>query len=179
MGYSWLLPTAANVTWYPWSQNNWILPKHRFIGWLMVQQRLLTQDRLIRMNILQSNLCFLCGVAPEDHSHLFFLCKYSQICCGLVSTWCRFSIPLKDSVEWWVNARFRSLCQKKILGIILAALIYQLWMCRNRSRVELSLSRPEVVLHLVKKDVVMRIHSCNCKIKNVMVQQWVHTICSN
>ncbi|XP_074267197.1 uncharacterized protein LOC141590507 [Silene latifolia] len=164
MGYSWLLPAAGNVTWYPWSQNNWMIPKHRFIGWLMVQQRLLTQDRLIRMHILQSNICFLCGVAPEDHPHLFFLCKYSQKCCDLVSTWCRFSIPLQDSVDWWVTARFRSLCQKKILGIILVALIYQLWMCRNCSRVELSLSRPEMVLHLVQKDVTLSLVMLrNCK----------------
>ncbi|XP_074277944.1 uncharacterized protein LOC141601549 [Silene latifolia] len=78
-------------------------------------------------------------------------------CCELVSELCRFRIPLQHCVNWWIDKRFRSLCQKKILGVILAALIYHIWMGRNRSRVELFLCRPERVLQLIQKDVILRL----------------------
>ncbi|XP_074271179.1 uncharacterized protein LOC141595105 [Silene latifolia] len=85
MGYSWLLPDSDNVPWYPWWINKWVVPKHGFIGWLMAQHRLLTQDRLQSMNVIQSNQCYLCGIAAENHNHLFFQCEYSKQCSKCVS----------------------------------------------------------------------------------------------
>ncbi|XP_074297198.1 uncharacterized protein LOC141627896 [Silene latifolia] len=73
MGYDWLVPVNPIVTWYPWSLNNWIMPKHGFICWLAAQGHLLTQDRLNMMHISQTNCCYLCGLVPENHDHLFFL----------------------------------------------------------------------------------------------------------
>ncbi|XP_074266537.1 uncharacterized protein LOC141589812 [Silene latifolia] len=73
-GYQWIKPDGAVVPWYPWMLNEWIIPKQKFICWLIAHQRLLTQDRLMRMGILQSNKCFLCGLREESLDHLFFAC---------------------------------------------------------------------------------------------------------
>ncbi|KAK4709033.1 hypothetical protein R3W88_029958 [Solanum pinnatisectum] len=52
-------------------------PKHRFIVSLANQNRLLTKDRLIRLNIPVNNL--LCGLCSRDQletpTHLFVECS--------------------------------------------------------------------------------------------------------
>ncbi|XP_074318871.1 uncharacterized protein LOC141655705 [Silene latifolia] len=82
-GYQWLKPDGDKVRWYPWMLNSWIIPRHTFLCWLVAQQRFLTQDRLLRMGIIQINCCFLCGLEEESHEHLFFGCIYSKICLQL------------------------------------------------------------------------------------------------
>ncbi|XP_074273963.1 uncharacterized protein LOC141597407 isoform X1 [Silene latifolia] len=85
-GYKFLVPEGEKVSWYPWIRTGWIIPRHRFLIWLVAQQRLLTQDRLQKMGIVQTNVCFLCGVEEESHEHLFFRCVYSERCWALVAT---------------------------------------------------------------------------------------------
>ncbi|XP_074265267.1 uncharacterized protein LOC141587691 [Silene latifolia] len=92
-GYCWLQPDYEQVVWAPWIMDNWLVPKHGFISWLAGHHRLLTQDRLIRMNVIQTNTCYLCGQGPEEHSHLFFRCVYSNKCRELVSAWCNEQLP--------------------------------------------------------------------------------------
>ncbi|XP_074283256.1 uncharacterized protein LOC141607809 [Silene latifolia] len=178
-GYSWLLPDTGIVDWHSWHLNRWVLPKHRFICWLIVQQRLLTQDRLMNMGIAQHNSCYLCGIMPEDHKHLFFACVYSATCCRLVSEWCSFQIPFANCIQWWIALRSRTLTQKKALGIIVSSLMYHIWMCRNKSRVELFLLRPEKLVEQVKCDVVNRLKNCQIKCQNVCTLAWLNVIRSN
>ncbi|XP_074305913.1 uncharacterized protein LOC141641138 [Silene latifolia] len=166
IGYSWLLPDCAEVPWFPWWINKWVVPKHGFIGWLMAQNRLLTQDRLQGMGIIHSNQCFLCGNVAENHSHLFFQCEYSKHCCKCVSDWCGINIPLQNCVQWWNSQRFRSLCKKRVVGVILAALIYHVWLSKNRC-VELVLLRPEMLAWQIRNDVRLRLRSCKLSSKKV------------
>ncbi|XP_074313761.1 uncharacterized protein LOC141648954 [Silene latifolia] len=91
-GYKWLMPEKEQVRWFPWINQRWMLPKHSFCNWLIVQQRLLTQDRLVKMHIRSQNYCYLCGVQEESHAHLFFDCVYSRKCRVLVSYWCQHGI---------------------------------------------------------------------------------------
>ncbi|XP_074297425.1 uncharacterized protein LOC141628147 [Silene latifolia] len=125
-GYSWLQPAVEQVDWALWIVNNWLVPKHGFISWLAGQHRLLTQDRILRMKIIQTNTCHLCGQGHEEHSHLFFRCVYSSTCKNLVSDWCKEKLPEQDWCEWWIKSRYRNITKKKIMGLILAALIYHI-----------------------------------------------------
>ena len=45
-------------------------PKHRFFTWLLVQERILTADKLQDRNWPCNPLCALCKLAPETAQHI-------------------------------------------------------------------------------------------------------------
>lgn len=53
-------------------------PKHRFIVWLAVHDRLLTKERMQRLNTpIGNTYCCLCDKqAQETNKHLLWQCKY-------------------------------------------------------------------------------------------------------
>ncbi|XP_074305517.1 uncharacterized protein LOC141640734 [Silene latifolia] len=122
-GYQFLRPHVEKVKWAPLVTVRWILPRHRFFVWLMAQERLLTQDRLQKMQITQDNLCYLCGLEKEEHKHLFFKCDYSRKCRDLVHCWCLAHLPAQQCCEWCLKWRSRNQARKKLIAVILAALM--------------------------------------------------------
>lgn len=54
-------------------------PKHDIICWLAMYRRLLTKDRMQRLEITQDTDCMLCGVSNESIEHLFFECTFSRL----------------------------------------------------------------------------------------------------
>ncbi|XP_074291447.1 uncharacterized protein LOC141618246 [Silene latifolia] len=172
-GYQWIKPDGDMVSWYPWMLNSWIIPRHTFMSWLVAQHRLLTQDRLIKMHIIQENRCFLCGLKEETHEHLFFGWTYSRMCLQLGTDWCLCPLHDKDCIKWWTEWRHPSTCRKKIVAVILASLMARIWFCRNISRMEGLIWRPSVLYSKVKHDVLIRIGQCDIKAKNSRVIDWV------
>ena len=71
-------PRQEKVTWHKlvWCLVN--VPKHCFISWMAVRNRLPTKDRLREWGILMDNRCVLCQSMEETRNHLFFGCPYSQ-----------------------------------------------------------------------------------------------------
>ncbi|XP_048502985.1 uncharacterized protein LOC125498757 [Beta vulgaris subsp. vulgaris] len=64
----------------PWVKEVWnrmSMPKHKFITWLGVHDRLKTKERLFQYHISPDDLCCLCGNASESTAHLFFGCIFS------------------------------------------------------------------------------------------------------
>ena len=45
---------------------------HSFISWLVIQDRLSTQDKLMKWGLINSIECFFCHANVEDRNHLFF-----------------------------------------------------------------------------------------------------------
>ncbi|XP_074318649.1 uncharacterized protein LOC141655468 [Silene latifolia] len=173
LGYKWLQTQDTVCEWYPWILNTWVVPKHGFISWLMGHNRLLTQDRLMNMQIIQSNLCYLCGLQQENHTHLFFKCEYSRRCCRMISDWCAEMLPDEECIRWWCHKRYRSLSKKKIIGVILAGLIYHLWMARNKCRVDQAVLRPEQLVKCVQVDVCNRVKKFQSKCQSINVKNWL------
>ncbi|XP_074315333.1 uncharacterized protein LOC141651524 [Silene latifolia] len=172
-GYQWLKPTAGRVPWYPWMLNEWLIPRQQFMCWLLAHKRLLTQDKLLRMGVIQSNICFLCGLQEESMDHLFFECPFSRQCRELVSDWCRFQLPQQNCIRWWIELRQAAACKKKVIAMIVSGLLYHVWYCRNRCRVDGYVVRPTVVLANVKCDVKIRLGQCDIRSKNALVLKWV------
>ncbi|XP_071734230.1 uncharacterized protein [Rutidosis leptorrhynchoides] len=75
-------PHASHVSWYKLVWFGQCIPRHAFIAWLLMGERLKTQDKLKsweRNLQLNANLvCALCKVQPDSHDHLFFNCPVSQ-----------------------------------------------------------------------------------------------------
>ena len=70
----------ASTTHQQWSYCVWnrlTIPKHRFIMWMDVKDRLKISARLKKMNISDNDSCQICAQHVEDIPHLFFGCEFS------------------------------------------------------------------------------------------------------
>ena len=71
--YKWLQGTQTKVNWAPIIWNHMTMHKHSIIGWIFVQNRLLTKDRMVKFGICHDNTCEMCGETEETHAHTFFM----------------------------------------------------------------------------------------------------------
>ncbi|GJZ84463.1 RNA-directed DNA polymerase, eukaryota, reverse transcriptase zinc-binding domain protein [Tanacetum coccineum] len=63
----------SNLVWF--TQN---IPKHSFILWLAIQNKLSTQDKIKSWGSFDMMMCSLCNQDMDSHQHLFFQCKYAE-----------------------------------------------------------------------------------------------------
>ncbi|XP_062104126.1 uncharacterized protein LOC133815286 [Humulus lupulus] len=79
-GYKFLCPIQDQVNWSKevWGRLN--TPKHSFVLWLAIQDRLKTKERLYRFNVLPDARCQFCTVEDETIAHLFFECPFTNDC---------------------------------------------------------------------------------------------------
>ncbi|GJS82396.1 RNA-directed DNA polymerase, eukaryota, reverse transcriptase zinc-binding domain protein [Tanacetum coccineum] len=116
------------VVWFPRCN-----PRSAFIMWLAANERLSTQDRIMKWSpsIL---LCPLCNKMNDSHDHLFFKCDFSK------SIWDKLknkmnmnNIPndwrglIDKAAECPCNNAIRSVLRR----IILATTVYYIWKERN------------------------------------------------
>ncbi|KAL9227890.1 hypothetical protein vseg_003529 [Gypsophila vaccaria] len=158
-GYSWLLGTLPQVPWWPLIWNRLAVPKHSFIGWLSVQHRLATRDRLSRWGACVDSRCFLCGQGIEDHQHLFFLCPFSSLCCTRLAAQLQMPIQSVDICDWWVTKRFQSLMVKHVVGAAILGLMYIIWWVRNQARLTATIVHPHAAVHVVLQQIKARLRS--------------------
>ncbi|GJY50707.1 reverse transcriptase zinc-binding domain-containing protein [Tanacetum coccineum] len=122
------------VDWYEvvWFSN--FIPRHAFILWLLVNERLPTQDRLSKWYPNKEMKCALCSTMQDSHQHLFFKCQYSSLVWEKAVTKVKIS---KGNDDWKeVLECLKALpCRKNIWVVVkkmvLAATIYFLWQKRN------------------------------------------------
>ncbi|KAK9704934.1 hypothetical protein RND81_07G021100 [Saponaria officinalis] len=131
---------------------------------------------LFRMRIVQSNYCFLCADALENHTHLFFLCTFSRKCLVLVSVWFQTLIPGRDILDWWIHCRLKTLMSKKVIAIGLASLMYHIWWSRNQCRIEGFVNTPESIFKKVQEDVRSRISLCTDACKSQKAKDWIQPL---
>ncbi|KAL0292810.1 UNVERIFIED_CONTAM: hypothetical protein Sradi_6971700 [Sesamum radiatum] len=148
----------------PW---RWLLggkfkiPRHDFILWLALLERLSTLDRLWMME--QDSGCVLCGrLHMESHDHLFFKCPFSSHCISLLKAAVRFQWL---DVRWarattWASKRWRgSHLLNAAARTLLASLVYHIWSERNRRRFSSTASSAPIVARKAIEDVKLRILS--------------------
>ncbi|XP_077240355.1 uncharacterized protein LOC143881252 [Tasmannia lanceolata] len=123
----------------PWFKSIWYhghIPKHSFVGWQAILNKLSTRDKLSYQGPSRDIHCPLCLVEREDTNHLFFKCAYSAWIWRFV-LW-RFSYKRKplhslQMEEEWNRQTTRGKTQSAIgLGIAFNASIYHIWTERNK-----------------------------------------------
>ena len=120
----------SRLVWY--SQN---IPKHAFILWLAVNNKLLTQDKIRKWGSYDLMVCSLCNKDMDSHSHLFFKCEYSEQLWKKVYQ--RLDIDCGD-MEWDdividLAGRFNGNSIRSIIRrLSLAACVYLIWQERNQ-----------------------------------------------
>ncbi|GJV62602.1 uncharacterized protein Tco_1473430 [Tanacetum coccineum] len=135
-----------HVVWFPHC-----IPQHAIHMWLVIQQKLKTQDRLrqwdvgpsIHLNLLR---CPLCDLVPDYHDHLFFECSFSSQVWSKVHVLCDM-----DSISPWftdVIAFITPISKGKMVvsilsRIMVAATSYYIWQERKGRLFKKKTSSPD------------------------------------
>ncbi|XP_062074820.1 uncharacterized protein LOC133778814 [Humulus lupulus] len=133
MGYKMLCEEQEKVTWYREVWNRYNVPKHSFITWLAIQNRLQTKDRLVSFHISQDSTCIFCGENAETVTHLFFECEFSARCFVEIKKWLDWKVrnrPLLELLRCISRAKFHRF-KKKVIWAAIASMVYQIWINRN------------------------------------------------
>ncbi|XP_056687639.1 uncharacterized protein [Spinacia oleracea] len=109
-------------------------PKHRFIIWLALLGRLNTKDRLMKICVTTDNTCLLCGIAIEDHKHLFSGCPFSERCWHQIGLWLgiRCTRNLPELVNW-LHKRSVTKFRKEVIYAVVMCTVYHIWKERNNA----------------------------------------------
>ncbi|GJU81721.1 reverse transcriptase zinc-binding domain-containing protein [Tanacetum coccineum] len=73
MSIQWPKVGWRNLIWFSQS-----IPKHSFILWLAINEKLMTHDRMKKWGTYDMMVCTLCKKDEESHNHLFFDYDFSQ-----------------------------------------------------------------------------------------------------
>ncbi|CAA7035796.1 unnamed protein product [Microthlaspi erraticum] len=133
----------------PWTQSVWFkdrIPKHAFILWLAMRDRLSTRDRLRSWGLNVPTNCLLCNAVPETRNHLLVECAYSTEVWASFFAHSDFTLPssIDERVLWCeaptANGKVNSICK-----LLVQAIVYMVWRERN-SRLHSSVLKPSHVL---------------------------------
>ncbi|XP_062113284.1 uncharacterized protein LOC133824418 [Humulus lupulus] len=134
------------------------IPKHKFVDWLVLMQRMPTKDRLFRFGITEDSLCVICGQYVESHRHLFFECQFSKSCQASILTWLRIGshrIELAGIMNWIRRSR-HSACRRRVYYCSLSACVYHIWRARNSAYWKLHVPLVGFVTQNIKTEVCNR-----------------------
>ncbi|XP_074320818.1 uncharacterized protein LOC141657465 [Silene latifolia] len=175
-GYNWLRDTSPQVPWRYLCWNNLNVPRTSFIFWASQHGKLLTLDRLHKMGIVQSTVCFICGSETESHEHLFYKCEYSKRCMQLMQQKPHIQFHVEHMVKWYSLSRSRSSLQRVVIGAYFVGLIYGIWHVRNCARLQQQVQPPSMLVNQVWKEVKDRwLHRNKRPLRNYD-QLWIDSI---
>ena len=125
---------SPKVSWWRLIWYSQCVPKQSFILWLAIQDRLSTQDKLVKWGMHTVNRCALCKCDNEDLQHLFFKCAYSAEVWDKAKNMADITY---ENCEWYgLIMRLANDCINKNIGwivrrLVFAACVYFLWQERN------------------------------------------------
>ncbi|CAN6246948.1 unnamed protein product [Urochloa humidicola] len=139
--------------------------KHRFFAWLLIQEKILTADKLIIRNWPCNPVCPLCAQELETAEHLVLHCAFAKEVWWLVANWAgnlvQLPRPESSLQDWWnasLNGLPKKLKQKRATLLIYTA--WNVWKERNRRIFEGVTALPSTILQLIKEDIRVRQLAC-------------------
>ncbi|XP_056685643.1 uncharacterized protein [Spinacia oleracea] len=113
----------SNLVW-----NRLSVPKHRFVLWLAMLDRLKTKGSLHKMGIGNDNLCVICRCSEEiNFSSPFFECAYGTKCISVIMDWLVTPLSTISKSATDCKGSFK----KKVVDTAITALAYSIWRARN------------------------------------------------
>ncbi|KAK7275607.1 hypothetical protein RIF29_16726 [Crotalaria pallida] len=157
-GYKLLIGVQETFPYHKLVWNPASIPRHCFILWLAVKDRLRTKDFLA--GFIQLNpTCSLCNSALETRNHLFFTCCWSRELLELVCNWCYLDRFHTGFGNWchWLRHSFSHKKRKQVIYVVMAAVMYHIWTERNKRIFSNVSMRPDQVFVLIKKELALRV----------------------
>ncbi|KAL0339897.1 UNVERIFIED_CONTAM: hypothetical protein Sradi_4506500 [Sesamum radiatum] len=149
------------VAWHGLLHSMYKIPRHVFILWLAIWEKLSTMDKIWISR--GDNGCVLCdGQHVETHDHLFFNCHFSRRCLQIVQRQVRLHWPHSDWQRGilWASKRWRlAHLLNEASRALLAALVYHLWTERNNRKFRATGSAAETAAKQVIEVIRLRIMS--------------------
>ncbi|CAA7059768.1 unnamed protein product [Microthlaspi erraticum] len=148
--WDFLHPTGPPLIWTKpvWFKER--IPRHTFILWLVIKDRLVTRDRLRSWGLDVPSSCLLCDSAPETKHHLLNDCAYSKEIWTVFFRRSGLSLPSSiEDIVTWSNSPSPVKKVNTICKIFVQAIVYCLWRERN-SRLHTPRSKP---VHVLTKEI--------------------------
>ncbi|GJR18473.1 putative reverse transcriptase domain-containing protein [Tanacetum coccineum] len=156
---------ADLVNWYKVIWFPHCIPRHAIHIWLVVQQKLKTQDRLrqwdvglnIDLNLLK---CPLCDLVPDSHDHLFFECSFSSQVWSKVRVLCGMddiSPRLMDVVAFIIPISKGKTVVIILSRIMVAATSYYIWLERNGRLFKKNTSSLDQIVDVIMSTVRLKL----------------------
>ncbi|XP_074300713.1 uncharacterized protein LOC141632019 [Silene latifolia] len=157
--YEWLKGAGVTVQWFRAVWNDWVVPKHQFMGWLFAHGALRINDKLLLYGLDIDDKCYLCGKAAKCMDHVFFGCSYSK----------------QHIMEWCVD-RQGSKLQKGVQAAVGMGAIYHVWHQRNCSENDCVLMVPKRVAELIIAEIGLRVRRRDEKDLTIGDKDWLKTM---
>ncbi|XP_057463935.1 uncharacterized protein LOC130753806 [Actinidia eriantha] len=152
-------PKAMRVHWTKVAWHRSMQPKHSFILWLSLKERLLTRDKL--MEQIEDTSCVLCGNPEESVSHLFFHCTIVTQIWAEIKEWLGFSralTTLKATAKWIIKEGRGSGVPAVAKKLGFASTVYCVWKARNAKIFKGKASRNADIVRDIKLQVFRGLH---------------------
>ena len=124
-----------NLRWYNFFWRIKALPSIHVTTWRVIENKITTKVNLERRGIVvESNLCFLCGVKEESTSHLCFGCRVSWLVWNLCYAWLGVSlVNLLTVVSHFTQFNLLDVSKfvNLVTGNISIAMVCEIWRHRN------------------------------------------------
>nr|XP_043619793.1 uncharacterized protein LOC122591597 [Erigeron canadensis] len=157
----------------PWVNLVWVpqcIPTHAFHLWLVMRNKLKTQDQMKRWDVgSETNLmlmcCSLCQHGLDSHSHLFFEYYYSvQVWNEVRSLVGLQNLPnIWDSIAGWLIVQPQKSGQVTIAKLLVAATSYFVWQERNSWLFTTTRRTPSELAEVIKYTVRLKLMSMRFK----------------
>ncbi|XP_071728987.1 uncharacterized protein [Rutidosis leptorrhynchoides] len=166
-----LRPRAPVVSWYNsvWFQQ--CIPRHTFVIWLLVKEKLKTHDHLKpwdkRPQEADSGLaCLMCERQPESQTRLFFECPFASQVWGRIKGLCLVHIPAHDwrsFLSFIEHVAHRRVARVIVAKLVFAASVYFIWQERNNRYFQGKARSEDQVFKIIFSMVRMKLMSLNFK----------------
>ncbi|XP_071738847.1 uncharacterized protein [Rutidosis leptorrhynchoides] len=127
-------PRLTAVAWFRIVWFSQCIPRHAFLVWLLMGERLKTQDKLKSWEIHNMQLiCPLCRLYPDSHDHLFFECLLARKIWKrmVVSTWLTALENWKSICNCMQSSANRNTSSMVVAKLVFGATVYFIWQERN------------------------------------------------
>ncbi|GKC83225.1 reverse transcriptase domain, reverse transcriptase zinc-binding domain protein [Tanacetum coccineum] len=139
--------------------------RHAIHMWLVLKQKLKTQDRLRQLDVgLNTDLnllrCPLCDLVPDSHDHLFFECSFSSQVWSRVRGLCGMdyvSPRLMDVCDFIVPISKGKTVVSILSRIVVAATSYHIWLERNSRLFKKKVSSPDQIVQVILSMVRLKL----------------------
>ncbi|GKA96244.1 RNA-directed DNA polymerase, eukaryota, reverse transcriptase zinc-binding domain protein [Tanacetum coccineum] len=158
---SWPKVQWSHVIWF--SQYN---PRQAFILWLAIQEKLMTQDKILQWNQGINLKCSFCSGCEDSHDHLFFQCHYSS------KVWDKLKDKgnLHNAQNSLVNV-VSIIAAKNVKNniwcilqkLLVTSAVYHLWQERNRRIFQNEYRNYESLCNYIKEDMVNKLSTLTVK----------------
>ncbi|XP_071699756.1 uncharacterized protein [Rutidosis leptorrhynchoides] len=162
--WEYIRPRANKVPWFSVVWFSQCIPRHAFILWLLMGERLKTRDKLKAWEIRQGDIiiCSLCNLIPDSHEHTFFSCPFASQVWSLVLTHMDFPISShnwKDFMLLVCPFAKRNIARIVIIKLLFAATVYFVWQERNRRVFKKGKQSPVQVFESIYSTVRLKLMS--------------------